>query len=134
MRAPLTLQVLQPQDAGSRGDLQLFRGPREALGPQSPAPHLEGPPRGRPVLRPRPRLAPLRGRIPTPGPSPAPPAGAVQLGPDWSRGARTPGGSLAMYGQPPGFPQAGRRTLSRAEAAERKQKRFIAPPSWTRPL
>ncbi|KAJ1119745.1 hypothetical protein NDU88_007930 [Pleurodeles waltl] len=95
------------------------KGPRvspSALNP--PAPRPKGPPRERPS-RGRGRASRRSVAPPTPVPGPVPPAGAAQLGPDRSRAAQNTRGSLTMQGKPPGFPQAGRKALSRVEAVER---------------
>ncbi|KAJ1106698.1 hypothetical protein NDU88_004098 [Pleurodeles waltl] len=97
-----------------------IKGPRASpLALNPPAPRLQGLPRGRPVLQPRPRLTPLHGRAPTPGRALLLPGERRNLAPTGAEQPRTPGGSLTMQGKPPGFPQAGRRALSRVEAVER---------------
>ncbi|KAJ1157256.1 hypothetical protein NDU88_009971 [Pleurodeles waltl] len=88
-----------------------------------------------PVPRPRPPLAPLRGPAAPPrlwGRTPLSPRERRSPDPAAAERQETPGG-LTMRGEPPGFPQTGRKALCWVVAAERWRARLSAPPSWTRP-
>ncbi|KAJ1205344.1 hypothetical protein NDU88_000779 [Pleurodeles waltl] len=105
----------------------IIGGPRKA-----PRPSISGALTARGAkgkARPAAQAVPRRGRTPTAGLSPAPPAGAAQPGSDRCRCARNTRGEALDAEKASRPPQTDHRSLFRAEAEERKQERPSAPPS-----
>ncbi|KAJ1087907.1 hypothetical protein NDU88_001066 [Pleurodeles waltl] len=91
-------------------------------GPPLQGPQGEGPSRCSGSIPRRAALG-LSGRAPLLSPAQQDPA------PTGTAAPRTPGESRTTRGKPSGLPQAGHRSLLRAEAAERSKERLSAPPS-----
>ncbi|KAJ1104132.1 hypothetical protein NDU88_001547 [Pleurodeles waltl] len=108
--------------------LQLSGGPRKAPRPSIPGTLAARGAKGkaRPAAQAAPRAAGAHQLL---GRSPLLPRKRRNPAPTGAAAPRTPGGSRAAWGKPPGLPQTGHRSLFRAEVAERKQERPSAPPS-----